>query len=309
MLTNLAPIILFVFARPEHTKRTLDALAANRLAAQSDLFVYADAARNQNEVERVHAVRSLIYATSGFRSVTIIERETNYGLARNIVEGVTDVCNRYGRAIVLEDDLVTSPYFIEYMNNALEKYADEASVMHISGYIFPIDAKGLPQTFFLRTTSCWGWATWKRAWELFDKKPGDLRQRFTPNLKYAFNFENATNFWDQVELNLSGKIDTWAIFWYASVFLNNGLCLHPSQSLVQNIGHDGSGVHCGTTNQYDVSLPIISITEFAEDLSEHKIAFERVKKFFNAQKMSFTRRLLRKLNSKYLQSFTTSKSL
>ncbi|WP_426993726.1 hypothetical protein [Methylomonas sp. CM2] len=143
-----APIVLFAFARPEHTRITLEALSANSLASQSDLIVYSDAARSLEEEIKVTKVRSLAHNIRGFRSVSVIERETNLGLARNIIEGVTDVCNRYGRLIVLEDDMITSPYFLTFMNSALDKYYDNKTVWHINGWNYPINPEGLSDTFF-----------------------------------------------------------------------------------------------------------------------------------------------------------------
>ena len=122
---TVSPILLFVFARPEHTKRTLDALAMNELAGESDLIVYSDAARNEKEAVFVNQVREIVLNAQGFRTVTVIERQSNYGLARNIIEGVTDICKQYGRVIVLEDDLVTSPEFLTFMNDALDHYEHE----------------------------------------------------------------------------------------------------------------------------------------------------------------------------------------
>ena len=131
--SNLAPILLFVFARLDHTKRTIEALAANELALKSDLIIYSDAARSEEEKKSVNQVREFLNSVKGFRSITVVERNKNYGLARNIIEGVTDVCNRYGRVIVLEDDLVTSPHFLSFMNSALDKYETDQRVWHISG--------------------------------------------------------------------------------------------------------------------------------------------------------------------------------
>jgi len=179
MPIEFAPIVLFVYARPEHTRRTLEALAANMLAEQSDLIVYADAARSEREAEAVRAVRELIRATSGFRSVMLVERDMNFGLARNIIEGVSEVLRERERVIVLEDDIVTAPLFLTYMNEALERYRHNEDVMHISGYIYPMRTDGLPETFFLPPASCWGWATWARAWLHFSKDPDELMRAFS----------------------------------------------------------------------------------------------------------------------------------
>jgi GT2 family glycosyltransferase len=279
---TMAPIVLFTYARPEHTQRTLEALAANALADKSDLIVYADAARSAQEVEAVCAVRDLVRSGSGFRSVRLIERATNFGLARNIIEGVSEVLRQYERVIVLEDDMVTSPYFLAYMNEALERYSSNERVMHISGYIYPMHTAGLPETFFLPPASCWGWATWRRAWQHFRKAPDELLRSFTVAERRTFNLDQSFPYWSQVELNARGAMNTWAIFWYASVFQRKGLCLHPRQSYVQNIGNDDSGTHTRESTVFDVVLNPVRIEQWCESGTIDELALARLKAYFRA---------------------------
>lgn len=276
---SLAPIVLFVFARPAHTSRTLEALASNHLAEQSNLIVYADAARNDSELEKVNAVRHLVRTARGFKSVTIIEREKNYGLARNIIEGVTEACNQYGRAIVVEDDLVTSPYFLQFMNAALERYQDNPEVWHISGWNYPIDPEDLGDSFFWRVMNCWGWATWADRWKHYQKNPEQLVAHWQAEEIERFNLGTA-DFWEQVLMNYSGKRDTWAIFWYATIFKHGGLCLNPARTLVQNIGHDGSGENCGHAVDRFWSNLVDSELTFPLDARESMRAVERVAAFY-----------------------------
>ena len=158
---SLAPIVLFVYNRPEHTRKTVKALQDNDLTDESILYIFSDAAKNDDEVENVEKVREYIRTISGFKQIIIIEREKNYGLANSIISGVTEIVNKYGKIIVLEDDLVTSKYFLSFMNDALEIYKDENKVICIHGYIYPIKSE-LPETFFIKGADCWGWATWKR---------------------------------------------------------------------------------------------------------------------------------------------------
>jgi hypothetical protein len=155
-----------------------------------------------------------------------------------------------GRAIVLEDDLVLSPGFLDYMNAALDMYADDSKVMHVSGYMFPVQRR-LPETFFFNSTSCWGWATWKRAWEHYEPRADVLLKEIERRGKeQEFNIEGTHNFMKQLRDNVSGALSTWAVRWYASTFLQRGLCLHPGRSLVRNAGHDGSGEHCAFDATY-----------------------------------------------------------
>jgi len=245
---KLAPIVLFCYNRPWHTQQTLDALALNELASASDLIVYCDGQKDESDDKTLQAIsetRNVIKSEKRFQSITIVESEINKGLAKSIIEGVTEVVNRYGRIIVLEDDIVTSPGFLTYMNDALKVYQEEEKVMHISGYMYPVKKK-LSETFFIRPTSCWGWGTWKRSWVYFEKDVDNqikLIEQKRGWKEFTFNF-SYPSFKDQLFLNKEGKLNTWAIFWQATVFLKRGVSLHPYPSLVQNIGLDGSGENC-----------------------------------------------------------------
>jgi hypothetical protein len=249
----LSPISLFVYNRLDHTRRTVEALLNNPLASESILYIFSDGAKDEKSENSVAAVRSYIQSIAGFKKIIIRENEANRGLAHSIISGVSEVVDEHGKIIVLEDDLVTSPSFLSFMNIALDHYREEERVMHVSGYNFPAqfpqkfqDASG----FFYRSASCWGWGTWSRAWRWFKKEPEKLKREFSKSDIFRFNIDGTVNFWSQVERNIHGQINSWAIFWYASVFKRQGLCFHPILSLVNNIGLDGSGVHCAETDRY-----------------------------------------------------------
>lgn len=295
-----SPIVLFVYNRPEHTRKTIEALLKNDLAEQSELFVYCDGPRSDADSEKVLQVRDYVNRLTGFRSVRIIERDENIGLAQSIITGVTEIVNRFGRIIVLEDDIVTSRYFLRYMNDALVHYQDVDKVMHISGYMFPIDSNGLPETFFYRSTSCWGWGTWKRSWCYFEKEPVKLLNEFSKNDREEFCLNGATDHWKQVVSNFNGRINTWAVFWYASVFRLNGLCLHPAESLVENIGHDGSGSHCGIDQLYDVALKGVPIALFPDVLEENLFVVSRLREWHQSRRFDIFYKLLRKFKKLFL---------
>jgi len=297
-----APIALFVYNRPAHTRRTVEALQKNALADESDLIIYSDAPKNTATEEAVREVREYIRAISGFKSVSIIERDKNWGLANSIIDGVTTVVNERGRIIVLEDDLVTSPYFLGYMNNALDMYKNDEKVMHISGYMFPIDVTGLQESIFLRNASCWGWATWDRAWKYFENDSEKLLVEFSEQSIYRFNLDDAKDFWMQVEENSTGILNTWAIFWYASVFRNGGLCLHPKFSMVNNIGHDESGVHCSSSDMYAVQLASKPITYFEPRTVEDAVALSRLKAFYIPPTPSLITRVMLAMKRRVLKS-------
>lgn len=272
---NLAPVVLFAYARPQHLRKTLAALAANDLATQTPLIVYSDAARRETDAEAVMAVRQVLDAATGFASLTVHHRERNYGLADSIAEGVSTTIQTHGRAIVLEDDLVTSPCFLSYMNEALDRYADDERVMHVAGFMLDIDPSGLPESFFLRQSSCWGWATWERAWRHFDRDAERFVREFGPQDIHTFNLDGIYDYWGQLLANRDGKLNTWAVLWYASVFAAEGLCLHPRASLVANIGHDGSGTNCGADDAFAQMVCSMPIGLFPDQRVEHREAMRR----------------------------------
>lgn len=249
-----APITLFVYNRPDHTRKTVEALAANDLAIESDLFIYADGPKNLEFSGAVNEVRRYIRTISAFKSVTIIERDKNLGLSKSIITGVTEIVIRFGRIIVLEDDLVTSRYFLRYMNDALCCYENDEEVVAIHGYTFPLKIS-LPDTFFLRSTGCWGWGTWQRGWIDFEPDGRKLlEQLLNSQLTQRFDMNGSYPNTHMLEEQVNGNNDSWAVRWYAATFLKNKFTLYPGISLVKNIGHDCSGEHCAKSSYYSVDL-------------------------------------------------------
>ena len=238
-----APIALFVYNRADLALQTLDALAVNAGAAQSDLIVFSDGPKNEQDAVQVAAVRSLIAGVKGFRSLRLIEAPGNRGLAPSVISGVTAMTEERDQVIVMEDDLLTSPAFLDYMNDALQCYRDEEKVGAISGYTFPLSMK-LPETFFLPDESCWGWATWKRAWAKFEPDGARLLREIRQSGRLReFDLYRSYPFRRMLEDQIAGRNSSWAIRWRASLFLNHMLSLYPGSSLVRNIGTDGSGTH------------------------------------------------------------------
>jgi len=251
---NVAPIVLFVYSRFDHTKKTLESLQKNELAKESELFIYSDAAKTESIQKSVDEVRKYIKTVSGFKKVIIVEREKNWGLAKSIIDGVTKIVNEYGKIIVLEDDLLTSTNFLQFMNDALIYYENESKVYSVTGYSFSNDMGEIDSTYFLKLTSSWSWATWKDRWETFSYN----NSIFDVCLKerYMFNYDNSYDYTGMIENQLNSKINSWAIYWYASIYLKNGLTLFPSKSLVENIGFDGSGTHCSKSLFHEKSYNI-----------------------------------------------------
>jgi hypothetical protein len=298
---NLAPVVLFAFNRPEHTAQMLDALSKNELAKESDLIVYLDGPRNPDDSELIERVYQVIAGIKGFRSIVINRKTANAGLASNIVEGVSDVISRYGRVIVLEDDIVTSPKFLKYMNDALEYYASDKRVWHISGFSEIIGINRPDSSFLWRVMHCWGWATWMDRWTNFEKNPQELIDEFTPEMIERFNLDGCQNFWAQVLQNASGEINTWAIFWYATIFKSNGLCLSPFNSYVLNIGLDGSGFNCGLDYMRNTMASLNEFGDFNPPLmqSEDVVAVQMIKKYYKAHTSSFALRVHRALKRRF----------
>ena len=294
---NCAPIALFVYNRPWHTWQTVGALQKNELAEDSDLFIFSDAPKKPEAAAAVQEVRGYISRIGGFKSVKIVEREENMGLANSIIDGVTATVNKYGRIIVLEDDMVTSPYFLTYMNVALEKFADNDRVVSVHGYVYPVE-QSLPEVFFLPGADCWGWATWQRGWACFNGDGQSLLDELERRkLTREFDFNGAYSFSKMLEAQIKGANDSWAVRWYASAFLAGKLTLYPGRSLVHNIGNDNSGTHCGESASLDAELsktPISLNVVKVEPSQKGRQAFEA---FFRQKQTGLLRRLTRKASA------------
>ena len=292
-MQNFAPIALFVYNRPEHTRRTIKFLKQNLLAEQSRLFIFSDASKNESSQILVEEVREIIRSVDGFLEVQIIERKSNLGLADSIIDGVSRLVKEYGKVIVFEDDLISSSYTLQYFNDALKRYQNEEKVMHIGAYMYALNDESLPETFFYRAATSWGWATWDRAWINFEPDIDQLISQFNTEKKHQFSIEGAMNFWKQIEEFKSGKNNSWAIRWYASIFLKGGLTLNPSQSLINNIGHDGTGIHSGLNDIYNVVINPQPIHFFPEKIKEDQQAYLSIKEFLKNRKGNLWQRILR----------------
>ena len=283
MTSALSPVVVFAYARADHLRRTVESLQCNSLASETDVVFYCDAAKRPEHQSGVEAVRTYVQAVEGFRSVRCILRRDNMGLARSVVDGVTQTVRERGRVIVLEDDLVLSPHFLRYMNDALERYAEEPRVASIHGYSYPT-GETLPPTFFLRGADCWGWATWSRAWSHFDADGSRLlRQLKSRRLTHHFDFGSTYPFTSMLEDQIKGRNSSWAILWHASCYLQNLLTLYPGRSLVENIGNDAAATHgghgagwaCPPTQE---AVPVDPIT-----LEASEPAWQAFRRFFERQ--------------------------
>lgn len=285
---NLAPIVLFVYNRPWHTEQTLRALQQNDLASESELYIYADGPKpyaEEKQLQQIRQVREIIRREQWCATVHIIESETNKGLADSVIAGVTEVVNRHGRVIVLEDDIVTSPGFLRYMNDALDMYENEEQVMLISGYIYPYKhVPKTPTTYFLRIYTCWGWGTWKRAWAYYEHNIDiHLEHYNTHSLQKKFDIEGHMRNYCQLLNNKNRVYYTWAVRWYASWLWTGGFALFPSHSFVRNVGFDNSGEHCGNSQESYNGATIDRMSIHKQQIIEDKKIRHDIDLFFKKQ--------------------------
>lgn len=281
-MKSLAPIVLFTYNRLWHTHQTIKALQKNELAKESELFIYSDGGKDEESWKKVNEVREYLKTIQGFKNITIIEQEKNLGLADSIISGVTKIINQYGKIIVLEDDIVTSPYFLRFMNDALDFYENEEKVWHIGGYVPNINFESNEDCFFNRTMYCWGWATWSNRWAHFSRDINSLDKQLDSQLIIKqLNLDGSNDgVYDQFVANKLNRIKTWAVFWYINIFLNNGLCLIPKRSFIRNIGNDGSGTNCDNTKRYNSFISDTYGAKYSTFISEQEYYLEKLKSFY-----------------------------
>lgn len=281
---KLAPIVLFVYARLEHTKKTIEALQKDKLFNESELWVFSDGYKNDIDQEKVLAVRNYLKAkikNDNLKNVHLIESNKNNGLANSVISGVTSIISKYGKIIVLEDDLIISPNFLEYMNETLEFYKDDDKIWSISGYNINFENKyNYEYDIYLNYRGCsWGWGTWKNRWELVDWEVKDYR-KFKNNhtLRKKFN-RGGPDMSQMLDLQMAGEIDSWAIRWCYSQFKNEMYTIYPVDSLIFNCGLDGSGTHSGITDKFNTNLNNKKVILVGDLKLNEKLLREFYKKF------------------------------
>ena len=291
----LAPICLFTYNRPTHTRKTVEALLANEGAEHTDLIIYSDYAKTTADLDLVEQVRQYLQTISGFHNITIYERPNNFGLAKSIISGVSETLQNYGKVIVVEDDILTSPYFLNFMNRALDIYELDDRVISIHGYVYPT-AVEFTTPFFLRGADCWGWATWKRGWELFNPDGAQLYAQLSARKLFGeFNFNDAYPYGQMLKDQILGRNNSWAVRWYASAFLANKLTLYPGRSLVHNIGNDGTGTHSTMDGRFATQINRSSI-ELGEVVVAHsEVAYVAFSVFLKRFKQSLWGRILARM--------------
>lgn len=247
-MTSLAPIALFVYRRFDLVDRVLDALELCPEFQNSDVYIFSDGPKSETAADDVAQVRAAIRQRQQ-PNMTLVESSQNRGLAASIISGVSDLCAKYGRVIVLEDDLIVSPHLLSWFNETLDAFAEDDAVMQVSGHVFGEPVQG-DQGFFAPITTSWGWATWERAWKAFDPDAvGWEALRSDARLRRRFDFDGSYPFAKMMQRQREGKVDSWAIRWYWSVFCKNGIVAYPPRTLILNIGDDERATHKGLRNQ------------------------------------------------------------
>ena len=258
-MDNLAPVLIFAYNRPDHFLNLMNSLQNNENASKSDIYIFIDGVNDDSHIESNRKVIEIAEKDWEFESVQITKRNINIGLKENIISGITEIIDEHKKVIVLEDDLILSKYFLNFMNHSLNKYENQDKVWHINGFNYKTFLRNSNSSFFSSHMNCWGWGTWKNNWKELEN---NLQNKIKEEEINRFNFDGfIRNNYQQIVLNEEKKINTWAIFWYQTIFLNSGLCLMPNKSLVYNAGFDGTGIN---TSEQKYKLQKLSDTEIAK---------------------------------------------
>ena len=289
IINKPAPILLFVYRRYGILRKTIKSLKKNKGCDNHELYIFSDGPRNSSEKFQINKVRKYIKTISGFKKKKIFYRKKNFGLAKNIINGVSQIIKLKKKVIVIEDDLFLNKNFLDYMNKCLTRYENKKKIMHISGWNYQFKFPDIKcDIFFSRYMNCWGWATWIDRWKFYKKNPDYLIKNWSPKKINKFNLDGSYNFWSQVIRNKQGILNSWAIFWYASVFNKNGLCVNPINSLVINIGMDSFSTNTKNIKRLK-NISFLSdkkIEKFPKIFKENKIIIDYIKSkikssFFN----------------------------
>ena len=282
----ISPIVIFTYNRLDHLDTLINSLEQNELFKKSKILVFSDGPKKELDIEKIEKIRIYLKKKLTSNNSEIVERSNNFGLSKNVITGINQTFNDYDQAIILEDDLEVSPFFLNYMNDALNLYANSENVASISGYMYPINSKSFSNDyFFLKLVESWGWGTWRRAWNNFETDSVKLKNEIDERkLVDEFNFSSGISYYKMLNDNINGANDSWAIRWYASTFLKNMNTLFPSKSFVKNIGIDNSGENCNYTTVYDslinldyIPLKKINSIELVTDRNVVKSFFQKIK--------------------------------
>lgn len=293
-----ATIVLFVYNRPEHTRQTVEALARNLLAKESELWIFSDAAKDLDSADRVAAVRAYVNslaARNWFSNVHVLEAEQNRGLAKSVITGVTQVIDMFGSAIVMEDDLVTAPDFLTFMNACLEFYRDNDKIGSISGYSAPVKIpEDYKDSVYIISRSCsYGWATWADRWQQVDWDVSDFKE-FKKDIKARNRFDECgSDRYNRLRRQIESNINSWSVRFGYWQFRHGANTVYPVVSRVRNIGTDGSGVHDSTGAIYNNVIPDSPVPFILSIPEPDKRIIRQTKKIYSGSSISCISRFLR----------------
>ena len=263
-------------------QQVISALTKNNLARETDLIIFSDGARDDADRPGVDEVRAYLSKITGFKSIRVEARDKNFGLSYSIVAGISDVLLLYDDVIVIEDDIVVSNTFLDFMNEALDFFRGDDRVISVSGYNLPMK-KGVSGAFFLKGADCWGWATWRRGWHLYNADGRFLLEELKKRGQcHEFDFNGTSYHTEMLARQISGKNDSWAIRWHASAFLLGKLTLYPAKSLVLNIGNDGTGTHCETDSSFNGEIGVKPSCLHSLVIEESRAGRLAVEEFYRA---------------------------
>lgn len=286
---NRTPIALLAYNRPQHVERALTALLRCQRLDECRLHVFCDGPKENEPIEATRATRDMVRRLTAGHDACITERDRNHGLARSVVAAVDSLCDSDGNAIIVEDDLVVAPGFLDYMLQALDRFRDDPSVYQISAFMHPLRPTDRTDAVLLPYTATWGWATWARAWKAFEWEPADPDWLFaSEGRRRRFDLEGACAYVELLQNRLAGKVDSWGILWYYAVFRAEGLVLHPSRTYVRNIGFDDTGVHCsGAYAQGALEETVPSSTggnlRFPSEAAVDEATYRRIRRYLRAE--------------------------
>jgi len=296
---ELAPIALFTYNRPYHTKKTLEALSKNKLAEESDLWIFSDAPKSSKDEDLVQQVRDVLNPT-GFKSVHVVKREINMGLAASVIAGSSELLNKYGKVISLEDDLVTSPFFLSFMNEGLEFYENQEEIFSLSGFSFSrefmrINRPDDSDVYAHYRPMSWSWATWKNRWDKVDWEVADYESFMKDKAKQKAFELGGRDLTTMLRNQMEGRVDSWYIRWSYACFKQSLLNIYPRYSLVNNIGHDGTGVHKSNEVRDVFSHQDLLLSKDWKFVTNPVVDKNLVSRFNEAFRPSFMTKLKRKL--------------
>ena len=268
-MKEYAPIVIFCYNRIDKLMKLVDSIKLNKETLQTKIYFFID--KDDNNESLTEEIKKYLNSVNGFMEKKVIVNEENKGLKNNILDGIDYVLQENESVICLEDDLVVSKYFLSYMNNALEKYQNEKRIWHINGWAYPQLRLDSSKIIIGKLMNSWGWATWRDRWEMHTERSLNLISGLDYKTKRNFNFSNLTNWEQQLIDNENEKISTWAIFWYQTIFLNNGLTVYPTKSLVINNGMDGFGTNSGKTKLFNTKLIKVEPNNFPKNIYVNKI--------------------------------------